>query len=62
MRANSGLRRQSGGQLKVKTDTAVKEEVTMRRRESLITFPMRANQGSSIAAGEPAVAIQTNEE
>eukprot|EP00975_Prorocentrum_lima_P050045 10478971-Prorocentrum_lima.AAC.1 len=36
--------------------------MAMRRREGLFPFPVRANQGSSIPAGEPAVAIQTNEE
>eukprot|EP00975_Prorocentrum_lima_P009155 1951611-Prorocentrum_lima.AAC.1 len=34
----------------------------MRRRERLITLPMRAHQGSGIPAGEPTVAIQPNEE
>eukprot|EP00975_Prorocentrum_lima_P012582 2668967-Prorocentrum_lima.AAC.1 len=34
----------------------------MRRRESLVPLPVRANQRSSITAGEPTVAVQTYEE
>eukprot|EP00975_Prorocentrum_lima_P015636 3313905-Prorocentrum_lima.AAC.1 len=34
----------------------------MRRRERLITLPVRTHQRSGIPAGEPTVAVQPNEE
>eukprot|EP00975_Prorocentrum_lima_P057957 12159198-Prorocentrum_lima.AAC.1 len=40
----------------------MEKEMPIRRRDSLIPLSMRANERSSIAAGEPAVAIQTHEE
>eukprot|EP00975_Prorocentrum_lima_P005455 1178028-Prorocentrum_lima.AAC.1 len=54
MRAHSGLRGMSGGELEVQTDTAMEREVPMRRREGLSQFSMRADKRSSIPAGEPA--------